>query len=278
MSQAGLHGRRVVVTQADHQAPELAALLAWRGATALLYPCIAIVPPTDVAPLDGALRQAAHGAFDWLVLTSANAVRIVADRLAALGIAPGALHTVAMATVGAATAEAVHEYLNLPVALVPDEHVAEGLAAALAAAMQPGARILLPQAELARPVLAEQLAAAGARVTQVVAYRTVRGSGGVALPRLLAAGKVDAITLTSPSTFRFLRERLADEGGDDALLHGVCLACIGPVTAETVHKAGFAPGVVAGEQSLEGLVDTLAHYFPGAQSGAHRSDRIEESL
>lgn len=278
MSQAGLHGRRVVVTQAEHQAPELAALLARRGATALLYPCIAIVPPAEVAPLDRALAEAASGGFDWLVLTSANAVRVVADRLAAVGLAPDALQTVAIATVGAATAEAVQKILNLPVALVPDEHVAEELAAALAGAMQPGARILLPQAELARPVLAEQLAAAGARVTQVVAYRTVRGSGGVALPRLLAAGEVDAITLTSSSTFQFLRERLADEGGDAALLHGVCLACIGPVTAEAVQKAGFTPGVVAGEQSLEGLVDALAHQFAGAQSGAHRSDRIEESL
>src|SRR5690606_642589 len=131
--------------------------------------CIAIVPPDDTAPLDRALGDAASGGFDWLVLTSANAVRIVADRLAALGISPYALQAVAIATVGAATAEAVQAQLRLPVAVVPDEQVAEGLAAALTAATQPGARVLLPQAELARPVLAEQLAASGAHVTQVVA-------------------------------------------------------------------------------------------------------------
>ncbi len=276
MSDSGLRGRRVVVTQAEHQAPALIALLAARDAASLPYPCIAIVPPADTAPLDESLERLAGGAFDWLVLTSANAVRIVADRLHTLGIPPDALGSIAIATVGAATAEAVQARLGLPVALVPDEQVAEGLAAALARAMQPGARILLPQAELARPVLAEQLSAAGARVTQVTAYRTVRGTGGVDLPRLLAAGEVDAITLTSSSTFRNLRERLHGEGGDVGLLHGVCLACIGPVTAEAAREAGYAAGVVASDQSLEGLVAALEEYFQNAQPVDQRSDRIEE--
>ncbi|HRW50321.1 MAG TPA: uroporphyrinogen-III synthase, partial [Caldilinea sp.] len=87
MSQNGLRGRRVVVTQAEHQAPALIGLLEARGATALPYPCIAIVPPADIAPLDECLQRLAGGAFDWLVLTSANGVRIVAERLDALAIA-----------------------------------------------------------------------------------------------------------------------------------------------------------------------------------------------
>ena len=286
MSQNGLRGRRVVVTQAEHQAPALIGLLEARGATALPYPCIAIVPPANIAPLDASLQRLAGGAFDWLVLTSANGVRIVAERLDALAIAPDRLHTLHIATVGAATAKAVQAQLGLPVALVPDEQVAEGLAAALAAAMQPGARVLLPQAELARPVLAEQLAASGAHVTQVVAYRTVCGTGGVDLPALLAAGAADAVTLTSSSTFRNLLARLASPGSPSPssallpgdLLRGVCLACIGPVTAETVRAAGFDPAVVAADQSLEGLVDALEAYFQSAHAAALQLHRSEELL
>ncbi len=286
MNDGGLRGRRVVVTQASHQAPALIDLLAARGAEALPYPCIAIVPPVDTAPLDESLQRLADGAFDWLVLTSANAVRIVAERLDVLGIAPGRLHALQIATVGAATAEAVQAQLGLTVALVPDEQVAEGLAAALASAMQPGARILLPQAELARPVLAEQLAAAGARVTQVVAYRTVRGTGGVDLPALLVAGAIDAVTLTSSSTFRNLLARLAAPGSPSPssasavgdLLRGVCLACIGPVTAETVRAAGFDPAVVAVDQSLQGLVDALEAHFQGARAAALPLQRSEDLL
>lgn len=278
MTATALRGRRVVVTQASHQAPVFAELLATRGATALLYPCIAIVPPADLTELDATLLRAAAGDFDWLVLTSANTVLLVAGRLQAQGLSPRAYQHVRIATVGAATAEAVAEQLGLAVTLVPDEQVAEGLAMSLLPVLQPGARILLPQAELARPVLSERLTAAGACVTQVLAYRTVRGTGGVDLPTLLAEHEVDAITLTSSSTFRYLLERLADECGNPALLHQVCLACIGPVTAETVRNAGFQPGVVARDQSLAGLIAALAGYFHGAHDTSPPANRSEEFL
>lgn len=258
-----LLGRQVVVTQAAEQAPELAGLLVQAGATPLLYPCLAIAPPADTTALDQALQLAARGGYDWLVLTSANAVRIVATRLAALEIATSRLTGVRVATVGKATAEAVRTQLGLDVALTPAEEVAEGLAAALAAALQPGDCILLPQAALARDVLLRRLKATGAAVTHVVAYETVRGSGGVKLSALLAQREIDVVTLASSSAFTFLRERLAQEGGDPAALHGVCLACIGPITAQTVRDAGFTPAVVSAQQSLDGLVAALADYFQG---------------
>lgn len=261
-SPAPLAGRQVVVTQAAEQAPELAALLMQAGATPLLYPCLAIAPPAaDASALDQALQSAVCGNFDWLVLTSANAVRSVAARIAALGLAPRQLAGVRVATVGAATAAAVRTLLGLDVALTPAEEVAEGLATALAAVVQPGDRVLLPQAARARDVLVQRLKATGAAVTHVVAYETVRGSGGVDLPGLLTRRAVDAVTLASSSAFTFLLERLTREGGDPASLHNVCLACIGPITARTVRGAGFTPAVVSAQQSLEGLVATLAEYF-----------------
>ncbi|HHY56776.1 MAG TPA: uroporphyrinogen-III synthase [Chloroflexi bacterium] len=266
VSSSSLAGRQIVVTQAAEQAPELAALLAQAGATPLLYPCLAIAPPADISPLDRALQLAARSGYDWLVLTSANAVRIVAARLAALEIAPQQLASVRVATVGAATAAAVRAQLGLDVILTPAAEVAEGLAAALAATVQPGDRILLPQAARARDLLVQRLNAAGAAVTHVVAYETVRGSGGVDLSGLLAQRAVDAITLASSSAFTFLLDRLTQEGGDLAALHSVCLACIGPITARTVRDAGYTPAVVSKQQSLEGLVAALAEHFQ-ASSG-----------
>src|SRR4029077_9153530 len=83
---SALAGRVVIVTRAEHQAAALESLLQAEGATVYRYPCLAIAPPDNLGPLDDALRAAVAGQFDWLALTSANAVDAVAQRLAALGM------------------------------------------------------------------------------------------------------------------------------------------------------------------------------------------------
>lgn len=263
---SGLAGKRVVVTRAAHQADELDDLLRSRGAEPLPYPCIAIAPPEDTGALDAALRAAAAGAFDWLALTSSNTVVALAERLAALGLAPAALHHVAIAAGGAATGRAVERDLGLRVTLTPAEFVAEALAAALIARGPAGGRVLLCQADLARPTLAEALRAAGWAVTAVVAYRTVIGAGGIRLMDHLAAGAVDAITFTSPSTARNLVQRLAAEGGRLADLAGVCIACLGPVTAAAVQQIGLPVHVQPAEHTVAALVAALDRWWEPAAS------------
>lgn len=259
---ARLAGKRVVVTQAVHQAPELAALLSAQGALPVLYPCIAIEPPQDTALLDRALEAVAAGGYAWVVLTSANTVRVLGERAAALHLPQSMWAGVRLAAIGAATDAAAAAVFGRTADLMPAENVAEGLASALLAVAERGQRLLLPQADIARPVLAQTLAAAGLDVTPLAAYRTTIGRGGVDLPALLPA--VDAITFTSSSTVRNLLRRLADEGGDYTQLAGVCLAAIGPVTAETLREGGLTPTVVAQTQSVEGLVEALIEYWKPA--------------
>jgi uroporphyrinogen-III synthase len=183
-----MKGKRIVVTRASHQAAELSELLRRRGAEPLVYPCIAIAPPHDPAALDAGLRAAIAGAFDWLVLTSTNTALALAQRLAELGLAPAQLDGIAVAAVGPATAAAAQRLLGLPVRVVPETYVAESLAATLRPTSQ--MRILLAQADLARPILAQELTAAGANVTTVAAYRTVLGSGGPMSSRYWRAARL----------------------------------------------------------------------------------------
>ena len=178
---------KIVNTRAPHQAEELDRLLRARGATPLDYPCIDIAPPPDPSALDAALRAAAGGWFNWLVLTSANTVRAIAARLEELGLDLRDATGLRVAAVGPATAEAARAQLGLPGAIVPQEYVAESLAEVVTAAA--GGRVFLPQADLARPVLAERLRAGGAQVTAVTAYRTVPGRGGVALASAAGGGR-----------------------------------------------------------------------------------------
>jgi uroporphyrinogen-III synthase len=251
-----LAGRRVINTRAVHQAAELDELLHQRGALPLAYPCIRIEPPRDCAALDEALREAASGGFDWLLLTSANAVHAVAERVADLDVGP--LPTeLRLAAIGAGTAQAAERELGRLPELVPNDARAEALLAAFP--RRPGLRVLLPQGELARPLLARGLAERVC-VVALVAYRTLVGSGGVDLPALLAARQVDAVALTSPSTARNLITRLGP--GEDSLraLAGVPAACIGPLTVDAATQLG-SPIVEAREHSLAGLVDALETYF-----------------
>jgi uroporphyrinogen-III synthase len=254
-----LAGKRIVITRAAHQAGEFESLLRTREAEPLLYPCIAVASPDDTTPLDSALRQAAESGFNWLVLTSANAVQVLAERLETLKISADCLKNLSVAAVGPATAEATRTLLKLETALIPEEYSAEALVYALRPTA--GMRVLLPQADLARQTLVEGLIAAGAVVTSISAYRTVRGIGGVDLPALLSDGQVDAITFTSPSTVHNFLERLRTEGGKADKLRGVILACIGPTTAEAVRELGLTVTVLPAEHTLNGLVDALERYF-----------------
>ncbi len=256
-----LAGLRIVNTRAAHQAPALTQLLEAQGAEVIHYPAIRIEPMADTGPLDEALRAAASGGFDWLVLTSANTVYVLAQRLEALGISPQQLvdHGLRVAAIGPATAQEARERLGLVADLLPERYVAESLADALQVA--PGTRILLPQSAIARPVLAERLRAAGAAVTALPAYRTLLGTGGDPLPEYFWEGSVDAVTFTSASTVHQFIKRLKLENGSPGMLVDVVVACIGPVTAEAARRHDLPVKVVAREHTLEGLVEALVAYY-----------------
>ena len=76
MNALPLAGRRVLVTRAAHQAGKLSDALRALGAEPVEVPVLEIGPPENLEPLDAALRKLAT--YDWLIFTSANAVRAVA--------------------------------------------------------------------------------------------------------------------------------------------------------------------------------------------------------
>jgi len=114
----------------------------------VIYPTIRILPPERWEPLDTALHHLAEGAYDWLVLTSANGVRYVWERLEALGLSVP--NTVQVAVIGPATARALAAKGYVPT-VMPETYVAEALADALGDVT--GQRILLARADRARPTL-----------------------------------------------------------------------------------------------------------------------------
>jgi uroporphyrinogen-III synthase/uroporphyrinogen III methyltransferase/synthase len=248
-----LTGRRVLVTRAVHQAGKLSDGLRALGAVPVEVPVLEIRPPESFAPLDAALQNLSE--YHWLILTSANTVRALAERASALGIGLGGLTSLKVAAVGEATAEAARK-AGLAVAFIPESYVAESLIEGLAGRAA-GQRILLARAAVARDVIPDTLQALGAHINVVDAYRNVLPEAAPRLLRKALADGVDAATFTSSSSVTHLAEA-ARAAGIEWPLAGVPAISIGPITSQTLRELGWEPAIEANPSDIPGLIAATA--------------------
>jgi uroporphyrinogen III methyltransferase/synthase len=270
-----LFGRRVLVTRSREQSAELIDLLEAQGAEAVEAPLINIVPPEDYGPLDDACARA--GEYDWIVFTSANGAGAFMDRLLNGPCDVRALAGARLCAVGPGTAARLTRF-GLKIDLMPDDHSADGVIAALKqTGSLKGARILFPKADIARETLPEELRQAGARVTEVVAYRTVTAESDAHLGiyRQLLDRRIDAVTFSSASAVRaFVSIHGADQAID--LLNHTVVATIGPVTADAALRYGITPQITPPASTMPALVDALvAHFRARAAAAAHHAADLQ---
>lgn len=247
-----LDGCRVVITR--ERPGELGAMLARRGAVVVHVPLIEVVEPAD----DGrALNDAltALDDYDWLIVTSAAG----AERV---GAAARSTTGVRLAVVGAATAQVLERESGRRVDLMPDVQRAEALAERFVAESPSGRRILIAQADIAAPTLADSLRHAGHQVTTVTAYRTVaRAAGGDTVP------EADAVLFASGSSVESWCRAFGPVGPPVRV-------AIGPSTAAVAEQFGLKLSSVATDHSLNGLVTELERLLSdGAGASADGSPR-----
>ncbi|MFA5515928.1 MAG: uroporphyrinogen-III C-methyltransferase [Desulfuromonadales bacterium] len=253
-----LFGKTVLVTRAADQAGEFAALLAAQGAQALECPTIRLLPPESWQELDAAVGALAE--FDWIIFTSANAVRFFFDRLNAAGLDARAFGRCRICTVGPKTAAALHPF-GLKADLISTEYKAEGVVAAFGNQKVAGCRILFPRANRARDIIPPELTRMGAEVIAPVAYRN-------GTPETLPAGVIEELearqvscaTFTSSSTAENLVEIVGQERFL-SLLEGVVIACIGPITAKTCRELGLKVDIEPREYTLAALTEAIVEFY-----------------
>lgn len=242
-------GPRVLVTRPAEAADELVDALEVLGCSAVRLPLLARSVPVDPRPMNEALGPGAE--FDWILVTSAAAVPSLVGAVAAWQRQLASLFPVRIAAVGHGTARALTA-AGRPPDLVPARQDSAGLVAALGEVT--GQRILLPRADIAGPELPAALRAAGAAVTEVVAYRTLRADVDPALLAEIEAQGVAVITFASGSAVWSFMALPEAEG----LARQALVACLGPTTAEVARAAGLTVHAVARERTAPGLARAAA--------------------
>jgi uroporphyrinogen III methyltransferase / synthase len=265
-SASPLAGRSILITRASDQTESLVHELEVRGAKPVLQPMISFHPPNDFGPLDRALRELRT--FDWLLLTSANAVRALVERSRSLGVdVMNSFAALRIAAVGPVTAEAVRR-AGLPLSQVATKH--QGLALAQEFASEfARKRILLPRSNLASAELPDALRGLGANVTEVIAYRTFAAEPEGEGQTQFFSGRLEAILFFSPSAVRnFLNW---DEGKGGQVLRSIsdlsrktAVVAIGPVTASALRDAGLRNIVQASNTTVPAVIEALETFFAPA--------------
>ena len=252
-----LFGKRVLVTRSRSQASVLSRLLAQEGAEAVELPAISIDSTPDLKALDKALNHLSD--YDWVVFTSSNGVEAFFSRLFQLGKDVRALARIRICAIGEATSASLKTY-GIVADLIPEDFSSQGILNSFRRIKIDDASFLLPRADLAGQELATELVKMGARVKQVVTYKTVPAKQGSIDAESIFRDGIDIITFTSSSTVKGLVNLL---DGNKKMLDGSSIACIGPVTAETAEKAGLKVDVVAKEHTIPGLVKALVDRYGG---------------
>ncbi len=253
-----LWGLKVLVTRAREGASRLAEMLRTLGAEPIIFPTIALIEPADLAPLRKAIADLAG--YDWLIFTSANTVKHFFKHLAEAGRDLRALGGVKLCAIGPGTARELAA-LNLKPEIVPADHRAEGVVAALEEEARQEKRFLLPRAQEAPLAPPPAPAPGGGRVDVVAAYRSVLPEAKRAdeVASMLKHGQVDVVVFTASSTVKNMARLFRAERLKEMLARSE-VAVIGPVTAQTAREAGLKVAVEAQEYTLEGLLAALIQW------------------
>jgi uroporphyrinogen III methyltransferase / synthase len=247
----------ILVTRSAEQSATFTNLLTDRGATVIEMPTLEITPPSSWEGLDTAIAQIQI--YDWLILTSANAVEYFFDRFATLNYDLRSLAGIKIAVVGKKTAQFLKKRGFNP-DFTPPDFVADSLIEHFPDSLTQS-KILFPRVESGgREVLVQAFTAAGAIVTEVAAYQsgcpTEPDATAIAA---LQSQQITIVTFASSKTVKHFYRLLEQSFGTTALdrLTGIQVASIGPQTSKTCQELLGRVDMEATEYTLEGLVDAI---------------------
>jgi uroporphyrinogen III methyltransferase/synthase len=266
-----LNGKTIAVTRPSGQAEEEAEIIRQNGGTPAFIPTIEIKPPSNLAPIQQFIEELSQRSGDYVVFMSVNGVthlRTAAQTLNRLTALEEGLKKAVVVAVGPRTAQEL-EANQIRVDLIPARFTSEGVLEALSQCNVEGRRVYVPRTSAASPLLGEALEKRGALVREVYVYESSLPVGGEAVEAFfadLSEGKIDAIVFGSSlcaANFFTMLEQRAPKEKVVALINGVAVVAIGPVTAKTLRALGVRVDVVP-ERHLfgEAIAALVRHWQP----------------
>ena len=248
-----LSGLTVVITRPRLQAQVLEDLITANGGTAVLFPVIEIVAPTDPGPLMARLNRLDE--FDIAIFISANAVT---DGMKFIQTAGGLPATLQLAVVGDATARALAKSGH-PADIHPkNKFNSEALLAVEEMNNVAGKNIIIFRGDGGRELLADTLRARGANVEYAECYQRVKPDIDVSnLMNHWQNNDIDAIVVMSNQGLRNLQEMVGKAG--QPYLQDSQLVVISERTVKLAQQSGFSKQpLIATTASDQAVMEVLA--------------------
>jgi hydroxymethylbilane synthase len=238
---------RVLVTRPSSGNDKTSAALRDAGCDPIHVPTIAVHEVVDSQTQ--AVIQAAARSGSWIVATSPNGVKAA---ILAMDAGSTPANSARWAVVGGASA-ALLEQRGLA-AFVPTRPLGAALAGELP--IEAGEPVLVARGDLADPAFVSTLRERGARVEEVLVYRTFEGPE-TSRPLLAAAldGPLDVLAFASGSAVRGLMA-LTSVGARERL-RTIPAVCIGPSTASVAREHGFTAVVEADDPGTAALIRSV---------------------
>ncbi len=180
----------------------------------------------------------------WIVLTSANGVRIFLERMKREGRDMTLLEKWKFAVIGAATGRMLARY-GMQADLCPRSFTSQALAAELAARAEPGERVILLRSAMASSKLPKALRRDGFAVEEYSIYDVEREVCGDTLSVL------DYLTFSSAGGVKLFLEQYG------AIPRKTRCVCIGGVTADALSQYTEQPFLISREISAESVVEAV---------------------
>lgn len=253
-----LFGKRIIVTRAAEQAQELISEIEEGGGTVIEVPTIKFVDPDDnYDKLDMSIKKLSRKEFNWVIFTSANAIKFFLQRAGNLGNDTlDLLKPVKIAAIGKSTASYLST-LGIKTDFIPKDYVAESFVDGFVEVAAENERVLIPRAQFARNIIPDALTKIGLQVYIAAAYKNIPcDSIESATLEEIKNQTPDYITFTSSSTVRnFLM--LAEGASIASIVKKIKTVSIGPITSRAIKELGFKEPLEAKKSTLSNLVETI---------------------